>query len=468
MRKYAGGVRLAPVVGLMAAVGVAGNAQAAGFQLKEQSAEGLGNAFAGSAAKAKDLSTMFFNPAGLANLSGHQGQVELSYIAPTAEFTDTGSGLDYSALSALTVPTAAGPVQPLAGLAALNGAAIPGQPGQDDAIDNALVPALYAMYDYSEDLKFGFAINTPFGLVTDYDDEWIGRYHALKSDLRTFSFQPTVAWQATDWLSIGGGPVFQYAKAELSTAVDTGALLGAPGRMDTKATVEGDSVAAGVALGVMLEPLETTRIGLSWRSGMTHDLEGDVKYTDRPDFTPLGALAPAINARFADSEARAELNLPDIVSLGVYHEFSDSLAVMGEVSWTNWSVFRNLTVYREGGQLVSSTPENWEDSFFYALGATWKPMDKLSVQLGVAYDQSPVTDEFRTPRVPDADRTWLATGIGYEVMPGVTANLSYTHIFVDDARVDLGSGDGLVPAHTLRGTYESDIDIVSAQVRVTF
>ncbi len=463
MRKFAGGARLAPVVGLMAAVGVAADAQASGFQLKEQSAEGLGNAFAGSTAKAQDLSTIFFNPAGMTNLSGHQTDATVSYIAPRAEFTDEGSGLSYLDSSPMLAP-----------LNALNGAPIQGNPNQGDAVDNALVPALYGMYDLSETLKLGLSVNTPFGLVTDYDDRWVGRYHALKSDLRTIAVQPSIAWKANDWLSIGGGPVFQHAEAELTKAVDTGSVLaGVTGNaalagnpnFDTKSKVTGSDLAVGYTLGVMLQPLETTRVGLSYRSRITHELDGDVEFSNVPAAV---AANPLLAASFANSGGSAKLTLPDTASIGVYHEFSPQFAMMADVAWTNWSLFRELSVYRDNGSLLSSTPEHWEDTWFYSLGATWKPNDKLKLQLGVAYDQSPVPDATRTPRVPDGDRTWLSAGIGYEFMPGVVGNLAYTHIWVDKVNVDLGNEGGGLAEHRLRGSYESSIDIIAAQVKVTF
>lgn len=454
MRIVAGGARLAPVVGLVAAVGMAGEAQASGFQLKEQSAEGLGNAFAGSTAKAQDLSTIFFNPAGMTKLSGHQTQAVLSYIAPTAEFTATGSGNT----------TFGGPIS--------------GVGNQDDAAENAVIPAFYLFYDYSDDIKFGLSVNTPFGLVTDYDENWVGRYHALKSDLMTIAIQPSIAYQVNDWLSVGGGPVFQYADAELTKALDARtavfagmlgagmplptALAASAGVEDAYSKVTGDNIAAGYTIGLMFEPMETTRIGVSYRSRITHDLSGEVEFSN---VDPLLAGNPGLAA----GSGRAELNLPDTASLGVYHEFSPNFAVMGEVAWTNWSLFRELSVYRGGeASPISSTLENWNDTWFYSLGATYSPMEKLKLQIGVAYDQSPVPDATRTPRVPDADRTWLSLGAGYEVMPGVSANLAYTHIWVEDANINLGNEGAGLPEHNISGTYKSDIDIISAQVKVTF
>lgn len=359
MRKYVGGARLAPVVSLVAAtaIGLTTEAQASGFQLKEQSAEGLGNAFAGATAKAQDLSTIFFNPAGMTALSGHQGQLVTSYIIPRAEFKLESKSLDL-------------PGTPL------DGGFLRGEGNQGDAIDDALVPAAYAMYDASEDLKFGLAVNVPFGLVTDYDDNWAGRYHALKSNLETIAVQPSAAYRINDWLSVGGGPVFQYAKAELTKALDIGSVLanaalapptavGNPA-FDAKTKVTGDDFSVGYTLGVMFQPLETTRVGLSYRSRITHDLEGDIEFD--------GVAAPlSANPAFSNGKAEAKLKLPATASMGVYHEINDQLALMGEVAWTEWSVFKELSVYRKGATTPSSqTIENWDDTWFFSAGATYK------------------------------------------------------------------------------------------------
>lgn len=464
MPKFEGGARLAPLVGLVAAVGLAADAQASGFQLKEQSAEGLGNAFAGSTAKAQDLSTIFFNPAGMTSLSGHQAEGVISYIAPRAEFKGTGA-------ENTTFGT------PLSGNA-----------HQDDAIDNAVVPAMYFMYDHSPGVKFGLAVNVPFGLVTDYDDDWTGRYHALKSELQTIAIQPSAAFRITDWLSVGGGPVLQYADAELTKAVDAQSAIfagayqqaleagaspaqaqaaarqAAAGVGDAKSKVTGDDIKVGFTLGVMLEPLETTRIGLSYRSGISHELSGEVEFSALPD-------ALSVDPRFRAGGGRAQLNLPDTASLGLYHELTPQWAIMGEAAWTQWSDFQELSVYRTGdppGVPLSRTVENWDDTWFFSLGTTYKPTDRLKLQVGVAFDQSPVTDEYRTPRVPDADRTWLAVGAGYEITDTISANIAYTHIWVDEATIDLDNEGGGLPEHRVRGTYESSIDIISAQLRVKF
>lgn len=391
----------------------------------------------------------------MTRLQGTQAEGNVSYIAPYANFDDAGS-------------------------TTFGGGASTGSDG-GDAVENAFVPALYAMYSVSPDLKLGLGINTPYGLMTEYDDDWLGRYHAIKSELKTINVQPTVAYRLSDQVSIGAGVNIQYAAADLSSAVDfttiAGTVAGAGVATsglngDGLSRVEGDDIAFGGTVGVLFEPTETTRVGVSYRSRVHHTLEGDVEFQNAPTFSGgAPGLADALNARFANGKAKASLVTPDSANLGVYHEINDQWAVMGEVTWTNWSLFKSLSVNRTSGENVSFKEENWEDSWFFSLGATYKPTPQWELGLGVAYDQTPVKEEFRTPRVPDQSRTWLAFGVGYNWSDAVRLNAGYTHIWVDEADInDTTTMDlGLATlSDTLRGSYDANIDIVSVGATIRF
>lgn len=410
---------LAAALTLTAALS-AGEASAAGFQLKEQSAEGLGNAFAGSSAKANDLSTIFFNPAGMTRLAGSGGQADFTYVAPYSDFTGSAT---------TPVGTAASGADP------------------DDAAENAVLPSAYALWSPTDDLKFGLAINTPWGMKTVYPDGWVGRYHALESDLATINVSPNVAYRVNRWLSVGGGVQAQYAKATLSNASFT--PLG-----DVESTIEGDDWGWGLAAGVLVEFDEKTRMGLAYRSRVRHSLEGDASF---------GAVPAPLSTTFVPQAAQATLVTPDTASLGAWRQINDQWAVMAEVAWTNWSVFKDLKV--DLATLPDSTTrENWEDGWFFALGATWKPTGTVTLRSGVAYDASPVPDAWRTPRIPDADRFWLSFGLGWDIASNMQVNAGYTHIFVQDSGVALNEpGKG-----TLTGGYDNAVDIAGIGLTVTF
>ena len=407
--------------------GLMQQAQASGFQLREQSAEGLGNAFAGSSAKAQDLSTIFYNPAGMALLDGNGAQGEVAYIMPKATLSGTATRN-----------------------AAVGGAKTGGSSGGDAGVDTAL-PSFYAMMSVNPDLKLGLAINTPFGLETNYDTDWVGRYQALRSKLMTMDITPSVAYRLNKQLSIGGGLNLQYISATLTNAVDN-RLAGSAS--DGTAKVKGDDWGAGVNLGVMYEFTPTSRIGLNYRSRVQHQLEGTVQYTN---VVNAGALSRLLN-----SDATAKVTTPDIVSLGAYHEISPQWAVMGEVQYTNWSLFDHLTVDATSGA-DSYVNEDWKDTYFVSFGATYKPAERWKLQSDIGYDMSPVPEAHRTARIPDQDRLWLSVGAGYQLTPNLALNGAYTHIFVKDAQINETTSFG-----TLTGSYSGAVEIISASLKATF
>lgn len=313
------------IFGVCGVLAVSGTpALGAGFAIKEQSPAALGNAFAGATAEAADIGYMFFNPAGLTRHDGHRALAGVSYILPKAEPEN------------MTASTALG-------------APIGGGNGGGDAADNALTPVLYGMASVSDRVKLGLGVNAPFGLKTGYDWGWAGRYHALDSELATVTVNPTLAIRATDWLSVGAGLQAQYADAKLTNAVDfgtIGAAAGIPGAIpaaqDGFARVDGDDWGFGGSAGVLLEPREGTRIGAAYRSQVEHRLEGDADFV--LDAAGVGAALRGATGRFVDTGASARLTTPDTASLGIYHEIDERWAVMGEVQWTNWSVFQRLVV----------------------------------------------------------------------------------------------------------------------------
>ncbi len=439
---------------------------AAGFQLFEQSVSGLGTSFASTAA-AEDASTVWWNPAGMSYLSGRNISLGGHIIKPTAEFENQGSR------TLLPLP---------------NGLPLSGGNG-GDAGGVALLPNLYYAHSLTDHLSLGVGVNSPFGLTTDYDDGWVGRYHALKSALTIININPSVAWKINDSFSIGGGLNLQYAKAELSSAIDFStvcigafsagglAAIGAncgpggfttPGNAakDGKATIKGDNWGYGFNLGAMWQIVPSTRIGISYRSSIEQDLKGDATY-EKPAGLP-GAVAAS--SRFTDTGATAGVDLPESVSIGLHSQIDESWALMADLTWTKWSRFEELRVKFANGAPDNVTTEKWDDSFRVAIGGSYKPSSAWTLRAGIAYDQSPVPDEFRTPRIPDQDRTWLSFGANWKITQNGSLDFGYAHIFVKSASLNLSAavaennGRG-----TLTGSYDNpSVDIISVQYNHRF
>jgi long-chain fatty acid transport protein len=436
-------LRTVAVAGLAAAsaLGFASRADASGFQVRENSAAYQGTAFAGQASGNQDLSVMFANPATMTQFSGSAIEGNATEIVPRSVFTGSA--------------TTTGP-----GFATR---AVGGSDNEVDGATLAFVPAIYAMTSITSDLKAGISVTAPYGLMTHYDNDWVGRYNALRSELLTFDINPSVAYRVLPWLSIGGGVSAQYAKATLSRALNL-SFLGQP---DGNFRVDGDSWGFGFNGGILLEPLAGTRIGLAYRSQVDHRIEGDA------DFTVSPVAAAILGAAVADSGASAEIRSPATVTASLTQSITPALDVMLDVQWTNWEVFDRLIVQRDNTTPLTNQVENWRNSWFAALGAAWRVDDRWTLRTGIAYDQAPIKEGFVTARLPDQDRYWLSVGASYKFTDALSLDAGYTHIFLpNNTPIDevAPGGDG-APTPTgghLVGTYDAAIDIVSVAAKFRF
>jgi long-chain fatty acid transport protein len=321
------------MLGVAGAFAGSGRAQAAGFALREGSADWMANAFAGQTAKAYDASTGFSNPAGMVRLNANESDASVNGIFPSATF----SGANF-----------VGP-----------GRTTPGVEG-GNLVQSAATGATFAVWDFSPDLKFGFAATSPFGQRVTNPTNFVGRYQSLVSTITDLNFSIAAAYRVNEHISVGGGPVVDYCNARLTQAVNIGVnqLVG-----DPVADLHGDNVAAGFNLGAMYQFNDNTRVGLDYRSRITHTINGTQSV-----FVPplLAAASPtaAARLRFLNSSASTQITLPDNVTLGFYHQVDPQWAVMADVQWTHWSLLRNVVVVPSNGAPATVLPENWRNTWF--------------------------------------------------------------------------------------------------------
>jgi len=448
--------------GILAAT--AFNAQSAGFAIIENSASGMGNAFAGAAAVAEDASTVYFNPAGLTNLSGSQLVAAGHIIVPSADFSNRGSYVN---------PALTGGA-PIAG--SLSGT-------NDDGGETAFVPNLYYATQINDQWFAGVGINAPFGLATKYDDDWVGRYHAIRSEIKTININPSIAYKLNERFSLGGGVSAQYINATLSNNVDFGTICYGleaqipqlpdgtcaaagmiPTGSDGYAKVKGTDWSFGFNLGAMINVTDHTRVGLAYRSSISQNLEGSADFRVPANFQAILNMGIPL---FSDTNAKADIDLPESASISLYHAFNDQWAVLADATWTKWSRFDKLVIkYDNPAQPDTVQPENWDNNMRYSLGATYSPNQTWIFRAGWAYDETPISrTKDRTPRIPGNDRTWVALGLGYRMTNSLSLDAAYSHLFIDDTKLDaLDHSTG----HQLIGNYESDVDIFSAQLNYKF
>jgi len=475
------------MAGVALAMG-AGHALGSAFALAEQNVMGLGNAFAGSGATAEDANTLWFNPAGLGRLALTQFEVAAHAVRPSAKLNDNGSQ-----------PAA---FQPLGG----NGG---------DAGSLAVVPNLYGMTAITPTLRFGIGVNAPFGLKTEYDNGWLGRYQALKSEIKTVNVNPAIGWRATDRFWLGAGANYQHLEATLTNNVNYSAvlatrgipqlvaagainqataqaLIGATAGLDSFVSTKADDGAWGWNVGAMWsfngdannDP-GASRIGLAYRSKIKYTLDGTVSF-DNPTIPTLpGALSPltgtvrnlagAINqAALFNGGVKADLEVPDTASLSYYHKLTDQWEVLGDVTWTGWSSIKEIRIVRTTGDELNTLRQNFKNTWRYSAGVNYNASEKLVLRAGVAFDQSPVNDTDRSARLPDNDRTWLALGTRWKYTSAINFDVAAAYIWVKNAPINsVGSGTAAIPPSALanglvKGDFNASVWIVSAQMNYRF
>jgi long-chain fatty acid transport protein len=398
---------------------LAAPALAGGFGIGTQSGSGTGNAFAGGAAAADDASVAWYNPAAMTLLpSNRQAAAAIHLIRPSFKFTNTGS------------------------TGAMAGAGT-GEGG--DGGDWAAVPNGFYTMSINPRLKFGLALNAPFGLSTEYDPGWRGRFTAVESSLRAININPSLGYKVSDTLSIGGGISIQRLDATLSG-------IGAAGLVTNK----GDDTGFGYNVGMIAQITPSTRIGATYRSAIGYVLEGTV--------TVSGNAA-------ANGNIKADIKVPDSASLSLFSTLSPKWELMGDITWTGWSDLKRLDILRTTasagggvGSTVSTLLFNWKDTIRLSAGANYRLNEQTKLRFGVALDPTPTNDVDRTPRLPDQDRRWLAFGVQYKPSKQGIFDIGYAHEFIKDARVSTT----VTGAGTLNGYFRSRADILSLQYTHTY
>lgn len=445
--------RLPVAVALASSILVASQVSASGFQVREQSAKTLANAFSNATAGAEDASFMAYNPAAIGNIEGSQIVGGVAYI--DAEFALR----DASAASVF----GANPRDNLAG-----------QGGK-----SAWVPSVAVKTQLDERFDLGLAIYSPYGLSTEYDKDWVGRYHAVETDLMTLDIQPTLNYRATSRLDLAVGLRAQYADATLSNAMDwatigaaqDSSLAGQSGSLDGFAEVTGDDWGYGYVLGALLQVTEQTRLGVSYRSKVDLTLDGEVDFSAEPGGgeAVLAGLRQA-NA-FTDGGGSAQLTTPAAFNMGVHHQLSDRLALMANAEWTEWSSFDELVVEFDDNTPDSRTEENWSNTWAFSVGANYALTPRWLLRAGLGVDESPIPSaEYRTPRVPDADRTWATLGATWMPSPELGVTAGYMRLFGDDVDMDQQATPANENASrgNLSGDYEVSADVFALSVDYRF
>jgi len=220
------------------------------------------------------------------------------------------------------------------------------------------------------------------------------------------------------------------------------------------------------------------RIGLAYRSRIKYHLSGDVTFTNPTPPTLAGGLAPFNPAvqgvsntlnqtRLFNGGIKADITMPDLASLSYYRKLNDKWDILADVTWTGWSSIQELRIQRLNGAPDIVTPENFRNTWRASVGANYRYSDAWTFRGGLAYDQSPVKDQDRTPRLPDDNRTWLAFGVQYKFSPQVAVDAAYAHIWVKEPSINQNAGSTAANG-LISGSYDSNVNIFGLQLTYTF
>jgi long-chain fatty acid transport protein len=466
--------------GLAGAAGAAvlslsvGHALGAAFILQENSGSGLGNAYAGGAAASEDADTVFTNPAGMARLKTNQVAAAINVITPSAKFSDNGG-------------SRAAAQQPLGG----NGG---------DAGGTNFDPNLYLVTPINKQWAFGLGINVPFGLKTVYDVSWLGRFQAIKSKVETINVNPALSYTWGNF-SVGAGVNWQRLKATFTQKTNySGALLQAaalngiaPGSptfnaiaqatpgLSGDADISGNDSGWGWNIGGEWNiggADSRSRVGAQYRSPIKYTVTGDANFSNptlpavpTPIAPVVSALAAGVNSqRLFSSGFTSDIKLPATANLSFFHTMlNDKWDFMGDVQWTGWNTIQDLTFVRTSGVVLSSTPEHFKNAWRVSVGANYRYTDQWMFRGGLAWDQTPVQDQYRTARLPDNDRTWVAGGAQYKFTPALKLDVGAAYLIIKDSSINNNGTDPTNQTYGLiNGNYKNDVWIVSGQLTYSF
>ena len=396
---------------------IALEAAAGGFAVREQSASLQGFSFAGAATSGGGISGMFWNPAVITQSPGINTESHFSLILGNAKITPTTG----------------------------SGALVANSGGSGNIAMPAVVPASYGSYQINDKLYLGLSINAPYGLTTKSNVNWSGQIYGRSSRATNIVATPTLGVKLTDWLAIGVGVQISYLDVSLKSA--TTYTPNAP-----SATLAGDGWAIGYTLGATITPVAGTEIGIGFRSSVRHALDGSFTH---PLFT---------------RGIKANLNLPEVVTVGLKQRVTQDLNILAGFEWSNWSRVRNAAI-TYSAPIPAGTPTSlpffYKDSWMVSLGAEYRVNPNLLLRTGVGYEKSPTSDGVRNVRIPDNDRIWASVGMSYQWNNQLSFDASYTHIFVKDPKVRIAAGhpDFKNPFVNLVGSGKAHVDIISVGLK---
>ena len=402
---------------------------AGGFQLNEHGARAMaqGGAFA---ARAYDLSAIFFNPAGLSYQRGFKLMLGATLIKPGYTFYGPSNANSYS----------------------------------ESAMNDMTFypPNAYIGNTWTEGTLDGFAagigVTTPYGLGTKWDDNWVGRAVTREIELQTFYVMPTVSYRIQDWISVGVGMNIVFSNVTLKRAVANFEPV-----MNMELDGTGNTAYSWNA-GIMLKPIDDISIGLTYRAETKIDFEGTAT------FNPPASLAHL----FPGGDVTTSITPPATYFAGIAWYPMDNLELEFDYQGIQWSSYdklevkfaRNAVNDPTVAQNDVSSAKDYEDTYILRFGGEYSfPMSSFKLRAGYFFDNNPVPDKSLEPLLPDSDRHGVNIGFGYDIMANLTVDAAYLHMFINDRQTTATSTSEGV---NMDGIYTGSADLFALNLTYAF
>lgn len=372
-------------------------AMASGFYIVEQSPKATGRAYSGEVADTGPES-LWWNPAAIAGQKGIAIHAGASAILPSAKMTNVNTII----------------VRPGQAPAPVGGDQVSSNP-----IENGVVPTGAISYGLTDKVALGLAITAPYNFTTDYPTTSWARYSGLRTSLRTIDIQPGIAIEVLPGLRIGAAANIEYAKAELGNALPNLSPLLADGSQK----LSGNGWDMGWSAGFQLQRGPVS-IGASYKSSVKHTLNGSV--------TVAGLLGP-LAASNGTVNTSASFSTPWQAIFGVRYAVTPAITLNAQATASGWSKFDAI---RLAAPYNTAIPENYRDSWSYAVGVDVAVSPRWTLRSGVARDLTPVRNTERDARVPDTNRWVFAMGATHQMTKRFAVDVGVNYLTLDSGPIN--------------------------------
>jgi long-chain fatty acid transport protein len=368
---------------------------ASGWAVDSYSAKSLSTSNASSSTDLNDVTNSSINPATISGVEKNQLSASGAYLGVTVDYeTSTDSG---------------------------------------DAGVSGFIPSISYAKKISDDINFGLSVSVPYGLTTEYKENWLGNTQGVKSEVEAKLFNPIASYDINSNLSIAFGAKFQQLSTRLTKISSTAVVK-----------LKGEDWGYGFNSGLIYKINKDLNLGLSYSSKIEHKFKKQ-------------HLEAGPNVA---QDAKFSIITPESVNFGLSYDLTEYTKLFYDLSWTRWSRIKNIST--ESSLLSSSSGGvdtlnlNWVDSIKNAVAIDHKLNDKYSLRGGLAYETAAV-DSDREARTPTSDKYWASLGTEYKINQDSALDLAYVHQFFRSGRIP-----------SLSAEYDIAVDIFAIGYRLNF